>query len=46
MFTKTFKGAPTNNIYFQKSDYDSAGVVQGTTVSDSRFPAGTQVSTV
>ena len=46
VFTKTFKGAPTNNIYFQKSDYDSAGVVQGTTVSDSRFPAGTQVSTV
>jgi hypothetical protein len=46
VFTKTFKGAPTNNIYFEKSDYDSAGVVQGTTVSDSRFPAGTQVSTV
>ena len=44
--TKTFKGAPTNNIYFQKAAYESAEVVEGTTVSDSRFPAGTQVSTV
>ena len=44
--TKTFKSAPTNNIYFQKAAYESAEVVEGTTVSDSRFPAGTQVSTV
>ena len=44
--TKTFKGAPTNNIYFQKAGYESAEVVEGTVVSDSRFPAGTQVSTV
>jgi len=44
--SKTFKDAPTNNIFFQAADYEAAGVTQGTVVSDSRFPAGTQVSTV
>jgi len=46
VLTKTFKQSPTNNIFFETADYASAGVTQGTTVSDSRFPAGTQVSTV
>ena len=46
IFSKTFKAAPTNNIFFEKAGYDSAGVVQGTNVSDSRFPAGTQVTSV
>ena len=46
VLTKTFKEAPTNNIFFQKAGYDTAGVIQGTTVSDSRFPAGTQVTSV
>ena len=46
VLSKIFKEAPTNNIFFEKADYDTAGVVQGTTVSDSRFPAGTQVTSV
>ena len=46
VLSKTFKEAPTNNIFFQKAGYDTAGVIQGTTVSDSRFPAGTQVTSV
>jgi hypothetical protein len=45
-FKKTFKEAPTNNIFFDKTSFDAAGVAQGTNVSDGRFPAGTQVSTV
>jgi len=46
VLTKTFKEAPTNEIFFEVTDYDNAGVTQGTNVSDSRFPAGTQVTTV
>ena len=46
VFTKKFKDAPTNQIFFEKAGYDSAGVIQGTTVSDPRFPAGTAVSSV
>ena len=46
VLSKTFKEAPTNNIFFQKAGYDTAGVIQGTTASDSRFPAGTQVTSV
>ena len=46
VLTKTFKAAPTNEIFFNKASFDSAGVGQGTTVSDAKFPAGTAVSSV
>ena len=46
VLTRTFKGAPTNRIYFNKSSFDSAGVKAGTAVLDPKFSAGTAVSNV
>ena len=45
---KTFKAAPTNNIYFQKASWEASGATIGTEVdvSDTRFPAGTAVQSV
>jgi len=45
-FKRTFKDAPTNNIFFNKTSFENAGVAQGTNVSDTRFPAGTQVTSL
>ena len=46
--TKTFKDAPTSNLYFQKASWDTSGATIGTEVdvSDTRFPAGTSVTSV
>ena len=46
--TKTFKTAPTNNIYFQKASWEASGATTGTEVdiSETRFPAGTAVQSV
>ena len=44
--TRTFKDAPTNRIYFNKTSFDTAGVKAGTTVLDSKFSAGTAVSNI
>ena len=45
---KEFNDAPTSNLYFQKTSWDSSGATQGTSVaaSDTRFPANTSVVSV
>ena len=47
-FRKSFKDPPTNNIWFTKASWESAGAGQGTLVSsgETRFPANTSVSQV
>ena len=46
--TKTFKDAPTSNIFFQKTSWEDSEATIGTFVaaSDTRFPAGTSVVSV
>ena len=46
VLTKTFKGAPTNQLFFEKASFENSGAKGGTTVLDAKFPSGTAVSGV
>ena len=43
---KRYKTSSTSVIWFNSASLAAAGVTSGTSVSDSRFPAGTQVNTI
>jgi hypothetical protein len=45
-FTREYRTSSTSVIYFDKTSWDTSGVVAGTTTTDSNFAANTQVSGV